>query len=230
MKLTIFFYFVRVNCTLSFFLLLNNFTTAQYIGSDIPEKFSESHKFLFYLHGGVVTVLGNNAINQSRPEWGPYEYLSILDSLQKNGFNIISEIRKEGINNNYYIHKIVNQIETLLRAGVKSHNLLVVGASAGGEIALHVAANLNNQDIKFVLMGGCWPETYKDYLDLNLSGHFLSIIESTDPHGTCNKIFIGRKNISSYEEIALNTGLSHGFIYKGYKEWIDPIMQWSNKR
>ena len=39
-------------------------------------------------------------------------------------------------------------------------------------------------------MGGCWPETYKDYPNTELYGHFLSIIEATDPHGTCNMISI----------------------------------------
>ena len=75
-------------------------------------------------------------------------------------------------------------------------------------------------------MGGCWPETYKDYLDIQLYGKFLSIIETSDPHGTCYRIFEKRKHLSSYREIKLNTGLSHGFIYKGYKEWIDPIVKW----
>ena len=80
--------------------------------------------------------------------------------------------------------------------------------------------------MKYVIMGGCWPETYKDYRELSLSGNFLSIIETTDPHGSCNNLFGGRKNIKSYKEIKLNTGLSHGFIYKGYKAWIDPLVAW----
>ena len=86
-------------------------------------------------------------------------------------------------------------------------------------------------------MGGCWPETYKDYEATKLYGYFLSIIEASDPHRTCFRIFIRKdpneeksKNISSYEEITLCTGLSHGFIYKGYKEWIDPVVKWFNKK
>ena len=63
---------------------------AQSVSSALPAKLSPADRYLFYLHGGVVTVLGNNAINQSVPEWGPYEYLNILDSLRKRGFYIIS--------------------------------------------------------------------------------------------------------------------------------------------
>ena len=78
---------------LLFILLSPCFTSGQSISSFLPKKLTPSGKYLFYLHGGVVTVLGNNAINQSVPEWGPYEYLNILDSLRIRGFNIISENR-----------------------------------------------------------------------------------------------------------------------------------------
>ena len=80
----------------------------------------------------------------------------------------------------------------------------------------------------YVIMGGCWPDTYKDYLGLTLYGKFLSIIESSDPHGTCSSLFANRNNIKSFTEVKLNTGLSHGFIYKGRREWIDPIVKWIN--
>ena len=84
--------------------------------------------------------------------------------------------------------------------------------------------------MKYVVMGGCWPDTHKDYQTIELYGDFLSIIESSDPHGTCSKIFEGRKQIKGYKEVTLTMGLSHGFIYKGYKEWIDPIVKWFKER
>lgn len=171
-------------------------------------------------------MLGDNAINQSMPEWGPYEYSHILDSLRKRGFHVISEMRKEGVDDSVYASKIVKQVDSLLRFGARTKNLLILGASAGWNITLQVSAKLKNKQMKYVMMGGCWPETHKDYQGLTLKGNFLSIIETTDPHGTCNGVFQGRKDISSYKEIKLNTGLSHGFIYKGYTEWIDPIVKW----
>lgn len=207
-------------------ILTSSTAIGQTISPSIPGKIKKSEKYLFYLHGGVVTVLGNNAISQSMPEWGPYEYLNILDSLRNRGFNVISENRKEGIDDTVYINKTVRQIDSLLRAGARRKNLVVVGASAGWNIAIYVASKLKNKKMKYVIMGGCWPDTYKDYLDIELYGKFLSIIETTDPHGTCHKIFERRRHLGSYKEIKLNTGLSHGFIYKGHKEWIDPIVKW----
>jgi len=212
--------------TVLLFLFITSAAGCQTLSSHLPKEIKRTENFLFYLHGGVVTVLGNNAINQSVPEWGPYEYLNILDSLRSRGFTVISENRKEGIDDSVYVNKIVWQVDSLLRTGVKSKNLLVIGASAGANIAIHASARLKNKKLKFVIMGGCWPDTYKEYSGINLYGNFLSIIEASDPHGTCSKIFESRNHVSSYQEIKLNTGLSHGFIYKGHKEWIDPILTW----
>ena len=124
------------------------------------------------------------------------------------------------------MHKIAKQIDSLFNAKVGPQNIVVVGASAGSNIAIHLSAIMKNDQLRYVIMGGCWPDTYKYYTGIELYGHFLSIIESSDPHGTCSKIFEERKKISSFGEIKLNMGLSHGFIYKGHKEWIDPIVKW----
>ena len=207
-------------------LILPFWSLGQSVGTGLPLKINKNDQYLFYLHGAVVTILGNNAINQGAPEWGPYEYLTILDSLSQCGFHVISENRKEGVEGNVYVHKIVAQLDTLFKAGVKPKNILLVGASAGWGIVLHVADQLKNNKMNYVLMGGCWVETYKEYEKLKLYGQFLSVIESSDPHGTCVKIFEGRKYIRSFKEIKLNTGLSHGFFYKGRKVWIDPIINW----
>lgn len=208
------------------FLTINGPAMGQTIGSSIPPKIDVHGRYLFYLHGAVVTELGDNAINQSVPEWGPYEYSNILDSLEKQGFYVISEIRRKGIGDPVYVHKIVNQIDSLLAAGVKTENLLVIGASAGSNITLGVSSALKNENLRYVIMGGCWPESYKDYLHTDLYGHFLSIIEASDPHGSCYMIFKKRDHVTSYREVVLHTGLSHGFIYKGRREWIGPIMKW----
>lgn len=200
--------------------------SGQTIGSSVPGQFNVSDKFIFYMHGGVVTVFGDNAINQSVPEWGPYEYSNILDSLKRRGFHVISERRYEGIPDSFYVKKISRQIDTIIKKGVKPGNILVLGASAGWDIGIHVSTELKNQELKFILMGGCWPEIYKTFEGISLYGHFLSIIEHTDPHGTCLDVFKNKKEIKSFKELKLNTGLSHGFIYRGHKEWIDPAIKW----
>jgi hypothetical protein len=205
-------------------LFLSISAAGQVVHHDVPQKINASEKFLFYLHGGVVTSKGDNAINDSRPEWGRYEYRNILDSLKKRGFNVISENRQKDVGDSVYVRKLVAQVTTLLKSGVPAGNILVVGASAGWHIAILAAARLKNPQLKFVIMGGCWPDTHKEYSQLVLMGKFLSIYEASDPHQSCLKLFEGRTTLTSSKEIMLNTGLSHGFIYKGYKEWIDPVV------
>jgi hypothetical protein len=208
-------------------VLLITITLAQ--GQDrisfLPEKIDPQKKYVFYFHGGVVTVGGDNAVNQSRPEWGRYEYSAILDSLRKRGFEVISEIRKEGVSDSVYVDRVVAQIDTLLTKEVSPANIVLIGASAGSEIVLRSSAVLRNTSLKFVIMGACWPKTYLDWEETRLYGHFLSVIEASDPHGTCRRIFKGRA-VSSFREVKLNTGLSHGFLYRGLKEWIDPVVGW----
>ena len=214
---------------LFFCLFFYESACAQLISASLPQPLSKHEKYLFYLHGGVVTVLGNNAINRSVPEWGPYEYLNILDSLRIRGFNIISERRLESISDSIYIEKLYLQVDSLLKQDIDPANILVVGASAGWHIAIHAAAKLKDNRINFVMMGGCWPETYKDYTHLELYGRFLSIIETSDRHGTCVKIFESRNFGTRFKEIILNTGLSHGFFYKGRRAWIDPLLDWYSR-
>lgn len=202
----------------------------QQSGANLPKEISVEARYLFYQHGAVVTMLGDNAINNGAPEWGPYEYSKILDSLRMRGFRVISEIRKQGVAEKVYADKMALQVDTLLKAGVAPERIVLVGASAGWEMVLMASSQLENDRLKFVMMGGCWPETYKTFTGMKLYGHFLSIIEESDPHGTCSEVFEGRNNLKSYREIKLQTGLSHGFFYKGRKAWIDPLVEWFNSK
>lgn len=184
-------------------------------------------KYLFYFHGQVVTELGDNAINNGAPEWGRYEFSNILDSLRKRGFVVISEIRKKGIENEIYTAKTVRQIDSLLRMKVDPKNIILVGASAGTDIVLRVASRQKNDWINYVIMGGCRDYTFKDYENMGFSGRFLSITEKSDEsRGTCLPLFNGKVDPKKLKEVQLNTGLDHGFFYKGRRDWIDPIMVW----
>lgn len=51
--------------------LISNEVAGQHIGSVLPKRIDSKERFLFYQHGGVVTIKGNNAITDAAPEWGP---------------------------------------------------------------------------------------------------------------------------------------------------------------
>lgn len=206
--------------------LLHIAVTAQQIQHDLPNPIDPSGYYLFYLHGGVVTVKGDNAINDPVPQFGPYQYSRILDTLRAHGFHVISERRFPGVDDSVYARKITQQVDTLLKENVPAGSIIIVGASAGSNVVLHVSGRLNYPQMKYVIMGGCSPDIYKYYLQLKLTGRFLSIIESSDSHGTCARIFENRKEIKKFDEVKLKTGLDHGFLYKPYAAWIDPLVQW----
>jgi hypothetical protein len=205
-----------------------NVLTGQSILPGVPATISKSDQYLCYLHSGLVSLFGNNAINQSRPEWGPYEYYNILDSLSKRGFRVISEIRSKAVSDSAYAFIVSRQIDTLLKRGARPKNILVAGASSGWDIVMRVSAMRKESKLNYVIMGGC-RDNDLDYKTFVLHGHFLSIIEKSDPHGTCHRLFENKKHLKSHTEVLLNTGLSHGFLYKGHKEWIDPIVIWSHR-
>jgi hypothetical protein len=205
---------------------LQTAVVAQNIRHDLPTRIDPTAFYLFYLHGGVVTVKGDNAINDPVPQFGPYQYSRILDTLRAHGFYVISERRLLGVDDSVYTNKIVLQVDTLLKANVPVRNILLVGASAGSNIVLLVSGSLKILQMKYVIMGGCGPDIYKYYLDIPITGRFLSIIESSDSHATCAKIFDNRTQVKDFHEIKLETGLDHGFIYKPFAAWVDPVVQW----
>lgn len=109
-----------------------NVLTGQSILPGVTATISKSDQYLFYLHSGLVSLFGNNAINQSRPEWGPYEYYNILDSLSQRGFRVISEIRSKAVSDSAYAFIVSRQIDTLLKGGARPKNILVARASLAG--------------------------------------------------------------------------------------------------
>ena len=111
--------------------LLPTFAAAQNIRHDLPSNINPAGYYMFYLHGGVVTVKGDNAINDPVPQFGPYQYSRILDTLRAHGFYVISERRMPGVDDSVYVKKVALQVDTLLKAKVPARNIILVGASAG---------------------------------------------------------------------------------------------------
>lgn len=214
----------RVSSFIISFWLIIPITTGQGISTSVPKKIKNSEKYLFYLHGAIVQEQGINAVSK---DFGPYKYLDILDTLSSHGFNVISEPRPKDTDEIQYADKLSKQIDTLLRAGVVPGNIIVVGASSGAYITIDAAIRLKNRKINYVVMGMCWPDTYKAYSGKDLCGNFLSIYESSDPHGSCRKLFEDIHCKTGVKEIKLNMNNSHGFLYQPYKEWVQPIVEWA---
>ncbi len=209
-----------------FILLLVTPITAQekqgVVLETLPAKVDTSARYLFYLHGRIVER-GRRPIS---PDYGPYEYDQILDTFKQRGFVVISEQRTAGTDVEKYAEKVASQIKQLLKAGVPTRNITVVGASQGSYIAMLVSTYLKNRDLSFVFMAACSAEArYLEKIDWH--GKVLSIYESTDGAGSCEKYRADATGVAKYQETQLRTGLRHGFIYRPMTEWIEPTIAWA---
>jgi hypothetical protein len=203
---------------------LAHFSSGQSISSSLPSPINKSSYYLFYLHGAIVQDQGANAVSK---DFGPYKYRDILDSLKSREFYVISEVRTKGTETDGYGTKIKKQVDSLLNSGVMAAQITLVGASAGAYMVVDAAIKLQNPKLNFVVMGMCWPDTYKEFSGKKLCGNFLSIYEASDPHGSCEKLFQQKNCDGKFKEVVINTGKSHGFLYQPYKDWIDPVVEFA---
>jgi len=217
----------------SFLLLLlilsYQFGFAQNIIGHIPKKIDTSKKYVFYLHGAIVQQQGPNAVSDL---FGPYEYQKILNTLASYGYEVISEVRAKGTEVEDYARKVSKQIDTLLQSGLSAKNIIVVGASLGAYMTIETAHLKLNKQIRYVVLGLCsdYVLGYFEKYNEELCGDFLSIYEKSDNKLSCNILLASKNCKTGYQEIELNMGNGHGFLYKPYPEWIDPLVEWINKK
>lgn len=200
--------------------------SAQTITSWVPKKINPNEKFVFYLHGAIIESQGANAVSSS---YGAYEYNNILETFKSKGFNVISEARKN-TDPEKYIIKVAAQIDSLLKNKVLPQNITVIGASKGAYITMLLSSHLNNGNINYVILASCDDGTFNELNreGVKLCGNVLSIYESSDSEGTCEKFFNAAKCLTNHKEVKLNMGLRHGFLYKPHKEWVNPAVDWAN--
>jgi hypothetical protein len=191
---------------------------------EVPEKPNPKARYLFYLHGRIV----EDGRRPTSPQFGVYEYDQILETFRARGFVVISEQRPKGTVIEKYAEKVATQVRHLIDAGVPPRHITVVGASQGSWIAMLGSTYLKNRDLKFVFIAGCSadPEFLKQ---VDWHGNVLSIYERTDGARTCEKYRADATGVGKYEEMELNTGLRHGFIYRPMIEWIEPTVAWAKK-
>lgn len=206
-------------------MFISNIAFGQSIHSDLPKKLNKSSKYIFYLHGKIIEDKGINGVH---PDFGKFECNQILDTLSKAGFVVISEARPKDTDPEFYAQKVVSQIDSLLKAKVSPENITVVGASKGAWISIIVSSKLKNDKVNFVFMGICGDDYDYSQEMFKICGNVLSIFENSDPFGTsCSKILNNGGCLINSKEIELNLGVGHAFLYKPYKEWVIPVIDWA---
>ena len=194
---------------------------------DVPEKIDPAAKYLFYLHGRIIETGG---VRPTSPRHGVYEYEQILQTLAGRGFTVLSEARPADTEHAVYARKVVGQIERLLKAGVPAQSVTVVGASKGGAIAVFASTLLKNRDVNFVVLAGCGDSGPYRENKVDLHGRVLSIYDADDLGVSCAKYYKQSTGLKQSAEIETRLGVGHGLLYKPFKEWIDPAVEWANGR
>jgi hypothetical protein len=197
------------------------------IHQHVPGKPDVARKYLFYLHGLIVEEAG---ILPRSEEHGYYEYELILEELAREGFVVVSEARKKGTEVKPYAEYVASQINKLLAGGIAPGNITVVGASKGGIITAYVSAMLRQKEINYVFLAGLFEKCLRDE-NLRLYGNVLSIHDRSDKLSITPALYFERSpGLSRFKAIVLTLDIGHGLIYRPYREWIEPMLQWVKTR
>ena len=200
-------------------------TSSGMIFATVPPKIDPGARYLFYLSGYIVEA-GNR--RPTSPKFGVYEYDEILKAFAREGFVVISEARIKNPEIEPYALNVTKQITQLLKAGVPASHITVVGASQGSWIEMLVSTYLRNRNVRFVLIAAC--SANKEFLNrVDLHGAVLSVFEKSDLAQSCEQFRTDATGISEWGEVALKTGLKHGFIYRPMTEWMAPTIAWARR-
>jgi len=186
----------------------------------------ESPRYLFFLHN---RFLEDHELEDEHPQHGRTQYEEVKAAFSDAGLTVISEKRPPNTDARTYATAVVQQIDSLLELGIPADHITVVGTSKGGYIAQYVSTLAANPQLRFVFIGSFYSDDVEQIPEINYCGNILTIYERSDPSGVSA---IRRKETSNlpitrFEEIELNTGLGHGFLFKPLPEWIVPTIDWA---
>ena len=155
-----------------------------------------------------------------------YDYPAILEKLADLDAVVISEHRKAKSSPTKHAEKLKNQVTTLIEMGVPERNITLIGFSRGGYITALASNAIKKADVNYVILAACTKSLSQDE-DIVLTGHVLSIHESSDSVGSCHEVIKRNPNaVSSFKEIEISTGLEHGAFYRPIEAWLSLVRSW----
>lgn len=206
------------------FLLLSPVSAlGQELYEQFPAEIHANEKYVFYVHGLIVE--GDNQM-PAHPQYGVYDFPSIKMKLfELGGFNLIAHHRPKNTDVSEYVDLFVSWVDSLMESGVPASSITLIGFSRGSHLTALTADRFNDYDINTVLMAGCSNGDMAFDPPISLSGRLLSIYETTDTLGPCQKL-AARSQLTTFDEHYITTGLKHGAFYTPLEAWLRPIREW----
>ena len=202
------------------------------IHTDVPAQIDPAARYLIYIHGARPESF---PLSEPHPTRGLFEYQNILNALAASGFEVISELRMERTNPRRFARtRVLEQVKSLIAAGVPAQNITLAGFSKCGLIAMIVASQARQPKLNIVNMAGCGKgksrQAYDNFLANDaskLSGRMLSIYDQADKiSGTCQDVSAKAPRMP-FEEEVLTVGGGHGTFYTPRKAWVDRVSSWA---
>jgi pimeloyl-ACP methyl ester carboxylesterase len=188
----------------------------------------DAPRHLIYVHGAIVQ---NQQQRRPRhPRFGYYELDQILDAFRREGFVVAGEVRPKEASVDESANALVEKVRGLLRSGVGADHVTVLGASMGAEIALRAAARLQEDRLRFAVLGVCASERVRAIKEEEKAprGQVLAFREASDEISSpCAGWSDGAGSTLRLREVVLHTGLAHGFLYRPLPEWVTPTIEWA---
>ena len=123
------------------------------IHTDVHAQIDPAARYLIYIHGARPESF---PLSEPHPTRGLFEYQNILNALAASGFEVISELRMERTNPRRFARtRVLEQVKSLIAAGVPAQNITLAGFSKGGLIAMIVASQALQPKLNIVNMAGC---------------------------------------------------------------------------
>lgn len=179
-----------------------------------------SSKHVFYLHGRIIEVQGIHAVHK---EFGPYLYEDIIDYLNNTGAIVHHEVRSVDTDFHAFSENISGRIDSLIHQGINPQDIIIVGASKGAVMAMNIA-NMNTNPVHYILLGAN-NNFIEEQNAWNLHGQILGIYERSDSLAGRNYDYWIQQstNATRFEQLEINTGLGHGFLYRPIEAWWLPV-------
>lgn len=197
---------------------------ASNIIEDIPDQVNAAKRYIFYLHGSTEEDEGSTE-----------KYEAAVEAIAGGKNIVISEVRGD-TDPNQYAQTIQAQVAKLQQAGVAKHNITITGFSKGAIIALAAASQIQDPEMKYVLLAGCSDELNVKYaVDPDKArGRILAIYDTgDDKFGSCKDIIKTGDGITLKEK-KLNSGKGHALFRipkdKFIDQWKGPLMKWAKKK